>query len=149
VEETQEIREKALYLLSRREYSAKELAVKLHAKFDAERVDSVLAGLAEQGLQSDQRFASMLVRGRIGQGHGPIRIQMELKQKGISAEHIQQALVDNPVDWFEQARNAFQRRFGQVHASDMKLRAKQMRFLQYRGFNLDQIQYAMSAVSSE
>lgn len=143
MEMEQAIREKAIQLLARREYSVRELQTKLGATFDSEQVEQVLLGLAEQGLQSDERFANGLVRGRVNQGHGPIRIQAELKQKGIEPSLIQQAMDANGVDWFEQALATYQRRFGTHHATDMKIRAKQMRFLQYRGFSLDQIRYAL------
>lgn len=143
MEAEQAIREKAIQLLARRDYSVRELQNKLHAAFDPEQVEQVLSALAEQGLQSDERFANGLVRGRISQGHGPIRIQAELKQKGIEQSLIQQAMDANEVDWFEQALATYQRRFGTHHATDMKVRAKQMRFLQYRGFSLDQIRYAL------
>ncbi|MCP5015239.1 MAG: regulatory protein RecX [Ketobacter sp.] len=143
MEAQQEIREKVMQLLARREYSARELSVKLSAKYDPELVEQVLMQMAERGLQSDARFAVNLVRGRINQGHGLIRIQSELKQKGIDQDTIQQALEANPVDWFEQAVATCQRRFGVKRDTDIKTRAKQMRFLQYRGFTLDQINHAL------
>ena len=152
-EQEQEIREKALSLLSRREYSQRELATKLSQSFPPEITDQVLASLIDQGLQSDQRFCEGFVRGRIRQGHGPIRIQAELKQKGIEPNLIQQTVADQQVDWFEQARSTHRRRFGEPSPSDSNLnpnlkataRAKQKRFLQYRGFTMDQINYALSA----
>ncbi|MEE2731386.1 MAG: regulatory protein RecX [Pseudomonadota bacterium] len=143
MEAEQAIREKAIQLLARREYSARELVMKLSSKFDPEQVSQVLATLTEQGLQSDERFASGLVRGRISQGHGPIRIQSELKQKGIDQALIQHIMSEQEVDWFEQALATYQRRFGTDPSTDLKVRAKQMRFLQYRGFSLDQIRYAL------
>ena len=143
MEAEQAIREKLIQLLARRDYSARELISRLASKFDPELVEQVLDGLVQQGLQSDYRFADSLVRGRISQGHGPIRIQSELKQKGIAQDLIQQALADHPVDWFEQALNTFRRRFGDHQTTDLKVRAKQMRLLQYRGFTLEQIRYAL------
>lgn len=164
MEAEQEIREKVLQLLARRDYSVRELVTRLAPKFDPDLVDQVLASFAERGLQSDQRFAENLVRGRINQGHGPIRIQAELKQKGISQPQIEQALEANPVDWYELAVTTCQRRFGSPSSvqddlqednptdieshtrrkADLKARAKQMRFLQYRGFTMDQAQYALN-----
>lgn len=144
-EEEQQIREKALQLLSRREYSQRELATKLSGKFHPEITDRVLASLIEQGFQSDQRFCESFFRNRVRQGHGPIRIQAELKQKGISSSQIQQTLEQEPVDWFQQARDTYSRRFGQHKATDAKVRAKQMRFLQYRGFTMEQINHAINA----
>ena len=143
MENEQAIREKAIQLLARREYSTRELVTKLSVNFDPELVDQVLVGLAEQGLQSDERFAAGLVRGRISQGHGPVRIQGELKQKGIHQNLIQQVMEANAVDWFQQAQETYQRRFGCHRATDIKVRAKQVRFLQYRGFTMDQIRHAL------
>lgn len=143
--EEKQIREKALLLLSRREYSQRELTVKLTKSFDPEATSQVLTSLAEQGMQSDQRFCEGLVRGRVRQGHGPVRIQAELRHKGILSDLIQEVLGQQEIDWCQQARETYIRRFGQHKASDIKVRAKQMRFLQYRGFTMEQIHYALDS----
>lgn len=141
----QQIRDKAVQLLARREHSARELQNKLSGAFDAELVATVIESIALQGLQSDDRFAAGLVRGRIQQGHGPVRIDAELKQKGVNTLTRQKAFEDNSVDWMEQVASVFQRKFGSQPASDPKSRAKQVRFLQYRGFTMDQIRHALDS----
>lgn len=141
--ERQALLQQAIQLLSRREYSARELQCKLEPGQDAERVAEVLSELQRQGLQSDERFAEVWVRHRVLQGHGPIKIQMALREKGIAAEVISKVLTQGDVDWCEQARVVYRRRFGLRPPADPREKARQMRFLQYRGFNADQIRYAM------
>jgi len=144
-----QIRERAIQLLARRDYSLRELHSRLCPQFDPGQVEQVLAGLVEQGLQSDTRCAESLVRGRVNQGHGPIRIQGELRQKGIAAAIAQQVLEHVEVDWFQQAQSTFQRKFGLQPANDPKSRAKQIRFLQYRGYTMEQIRFALDSDPAE
>ncbi|VAW48835.1 Regulatory protein RecX, partial [hydrothermal vent metagenome] len=80
----QNIRRVAIDLLSRREHSSFELARKLAIRsFDALEIDEVLVKLRDEGLQSDVRFTEAYVYFRIQKGYGPIRIQADLKQRGI------------------------------------------------------------------
>ena len=139
----QAIQQQAVTLLSRREYSARELQRKLETRHDADLVSEVVEALQGQGLQSDERFTEVWTRQRVMQGYGPIRVQVELRQKGIACELIEQCLQSESIDWFELARSAFERRFGAGKAGDQKEQAKQIRFLQYRGYTGDQIRYAM------
>lgn len=141
-EPEQAIRQEALSLLSRREYSARELQQKLQTRHPADAVASVIESLQSGNLQSDLRFAGVWLRHRLLQGYGPLRIQAELRQKGIPDSLIRQTLDDSGVDWFEQAQLTFQRKFGHRPARDMREKARQMRFLQQRGFTGDQIRHA-------
>ena len=145
----QQIRQQALQLLSRREYSARELQQKLAGGHSAEDLGTVLQQLAEQGLQSDRRFAEVWVRHRRSQGFGPIRIQSELRQKGISPDQIQAAMEADGMDWFAHACDVWQRRFRGRRERDPRLKAKQIRFLQYRGFTGEQIRHALGSADTE
>lgn len=145
METSQSVQHQAITLLSRREYSARELQHKLGASHPAETVEAVIESLKQQGLQSDERFARVWVRHRQSQGYGPVRVQAELRQKGIDSELIQQSLMDESHDWFEHARQVHERKFGRKPARDAREKARQMRFLQYRGFTGDQIRHALQA----
>ncbi len=139
-----DIKAKLIRCLARREYSVRELQTKFQAEFDPQSLDQALADLVRQGLQSDLRYAEMLIRSRVRQGYGPARIYAELKLKGVTADLVQQALQESPQDWYELAQAALWRRFGANSAEDdFKLRAKKTRFLQYRGFEHDHIQNAL------
>jgi regulatory protein len=129
--------------LARREYGQSELTRKLADKgFKREVAAQAVAQLSDEGLQSDQRFAESFVQSRISQGKGPVRIRMDLGQRGISDSTIEIALEEADPDWRALAREQRHKKFGATAPSDFKEKARQMRFLQYRGFEQDHIQSA-------
>ena len=129
------LRRTALNLLARREHSRQELARKLlRLTDDQDIISQVLDRLENEQLLSNERFVESFIRSHINKGHGPIRISQELRQKGIADEEINLALEALEIDWFEQAENTRQKKFGEDSPSDHKEKARQIRFLQYRGF---------------
>lgn len=131
-------------LLARREHARQELAAKLRARsMPADLVESVLDDLARENLLSDARFAEAFVASRMGRGQGPVRIRMELAQKGIVSEAIEAALEKAAPDWAELAAAARRKRFGGKPPGDFRERARQARFLQYRGFATEHISRAL------
>lgn len=135
--------------MSRREHSLRELQQKLAGEHTEEDLAAVLTQLVDAGLQSDRRFADVWVRHRSQQGFGPIRIRGELRQKGIASDLIQAVLDEGEMDWFDQVRSVWQRKFRGKRESDARLRARQIRFLQYRGFSGDQIRHALGTADLE
>ncbi|GGB51026.1 regulatory protein RecX [Oceanisphaera marina] len=136
----------ALGLLSRRDHSRLELSQKLRQRqFDVELIEQALDKLEQQQWLSDHRFAVVQVRQHIFKKHGPLRIRMELKRKGVNEAYIEQALAEEDPDWFELALVCYQSRFRNRDIPDIKEKAKRMRYLQSRGFNSDQIRYALEA----
>ena len=141
-----EARKKAMDFLARREYGQAELIKKLAAKgFALTAAERAVIQLTDDGLQSDQRFAENFVQSRVNQGKGPVRIRMDLEQRGIAAEAVSVALEASATDWYQLARDTKQKKFGEEQATDFKARAQQMRFLQYRGFESDHIRAAVAA----
>ncbi len=137
-------RHTAIGLLSRREHAQSEIRRKLHERgFDEEVALEVVDDLTRKRLISDDRFAEMFIRSRAARGQGPVRLRGELRQLQVPAELIEQHLNDAQVDWTRLAVGIRQRKFGGKAASNMSERAKQVRFLQYRGFTTDQIRVAM------
>ena len=140
------LRARALQCLARREYSRAELRAKLlpHAQLeeDSERsevvdLDALLDDLTVRGWLSDARATSQLVHAKRSR-FGIQRITHELRQRGISDELIDAALPALKESELDSAREVWQRRFGVV-PHDAKEKAKQMRFLQSRGFSIDVI----------
>jgi regulatory protein len=143
-----EARKKAMDYLARREHGCSELIKKLtRFGFEADVADDAVAQLIEDGLQSDTRFAEAFVSSRINQGKGPTRIRAELREHGVSDGLIDTALADAEQDWYELAIDVRLKKFGGEEPADFKEKARQMRFLQSRGFDTDQIQVAVSANS--
>jgi regulatory protein len=138
-----EIRKKAKDFLARREYGQTELIKKLADKGYVFRiVEEEIQRLTEERLQSDDRFAEAFVQSRINQGKGPVRIRLGLGQRGVSDAVIEMAIEESAADWHGLALEVRLRKFGDAAPADFKAKSKQMRFLQYRGFEQDHIQGA-------
>lgn len=141
---SKDIRLAAMNLLARREHSQQELHDKLLNKgFDADAVQSVLSTLSREGLLSDERFTEAFINSRLQRGSGPMKIVMELQQRGIGHELISCYLDERDTKWTQRAVEVRVKRFGPSLPRDFKERARQMRFLQYRGFTMSQIQKAI------
>jgi len=132
--------------LARREYGQQELIDKLSGKgFDRDIAGQAVRVLTGEGLQSDQRFAESFVQSRINQGKGPVRIRQDLSQRGIHSSLVDLALDVAGADWHALATDIRNKKFGRRQPADFKEKARQMRFLQYRGFEPDHIQSAVAA----
>jgi len=139
-----EARKKAMDFLARREYGQAELLRKLSDKgFRHDIAEQAVLRLAEEGLQSDIRFAESFVQSRINQGKGPVRIRLDLKERGISDAIVEVAIEEADADWRAMAHAIRRKKFGATEPADFREKARQMRFLQYRGFEPDQIRAAV------
>lgn len=98
-------------LLARREHSRQELVRKLADRgFGHAEIDDVLERLVAVGAQSDQRFAEVFVRQRVERGYGPLRIEYELRERGISPSLAREVLSEYAERWVDVARDALARR---------------------------------------
>ena len=141
-----EARKKAMDYLARREHGLSELTRKLTTfGFDADVAQDAVAQLVDDGLQSDERFTEAFIRSRINQGKGPARIRADLREKGIGDGVIAAGLEDAGQSWYDLAVEVRFKKFGAASPRDYKEKARQMRFLQSRGFEQDHIQVAVSA----
>ena len=132
----QELRARALSCLSRREYSRDELYRKLAPYTeDPDELNGLLEDLKTRGWLSDQRFVEQIVHARQGK-FGSQRVAYELRQKGVAEELIGTALEQVKEGELDSARTVWQRKFGRLPV-DAKDQARQMRFLQSRGFSGD------------
>lgn len=146
LETESELRNAAFALLARREYSRSELERKLHQRCEeAELVQQVLDRFVADGYQSDERFARVLTRSRLGAGYGAMRIRQELRQKGVESALIEQVLEEESGDGYRQALESCRRRFGDQPPADPKEYARRMRFLVNRGFSFDEAKRAIQA----
>lgn len=145
-----DIRFNAMSLLALREHSAKELKDKLERKYGCTAlIEEAIAGLIAQNLQSDERFTQAFVAMRQRQGKGPLIIRIELREKGIANELITNFVDDSDPLWLELVREVWWKKFRGASPSDSRERAKQMRFLQSRGFSGRHIQAAFMAATAE
>ncbi len=141
----------AIRLLARREHSAEELRRKLGSRdWDEEEgvtsdsIEDLLVDLQQQGLQSDQRYAESYTHMRFNKGYGPVRIDNELRERGVSESIRRECIAQLAQQWWPLMQQTRERKFGSDIPGDYKERAKQMRYLQYRGFASDQIRDLLS-----
>ncbi|MGP5791807.1 regulatory protein RecX [Psychrobacter celer] len=149
----------AFYYLSRREYGKAELKQKLLDKEqDPDKIDALLDEFEEKGYQSDYRTTLMLIRENIRKGRGRSRIKQAFYQKKIAMPDNIDELIDmanaeseefsefvedsddnlvEGVDWLKLAVTARTKKYGNTLPREPKDKARQLRFLQYRGFKSD------------
>jgi regulatory protein len=132
------LRERALRLLTRREHSRAELARKLRTYAgQEEELETLLEDLSRRKLLSDERYAESRVHS-LSRKFGAARIARELRAKGLDKELAEQASGAARATEVERAREIWRRKF-RVAPRTREERAKQMRFLQSRGFSFDAI----------
>ena len=140
----QSVRTAALRLLAGRDFARRELTARLIRRgYPEATVDAVVERLAAERLQDEGRFTEQFVARHVARGHGPARIRMELRERGVPDADAEAALDESGVDWQGLARSQRQRRFRGPPPREFRERAKQARFLQYRGFSADQIRAAL------
>lgn len=134
--------QQAVSLLARREHSSRELREKLRARsFSAEAVESALATLREQDLQSDYRFAEACTRSLMSRGYGSLRVAGELRERGVSGDIAQEFESLARKGELERACEALRRKTGS--------RQQQLRFLNQRGYPGEVARRAVDAALRE
>jgi regulatory protein len=138
-------RKRAMDLLARREHSRQELLTKLLTKGCTKEVaELALDGLEQDQLLSEDRFIESLVQTRRNQGHGPVRIRRDLRERGIADSSIDPWLDERAEDWLEILAKVRRQKFGDELPGDFSERARQARFLQSRGFTAEQIRRVLN-----
>jgi regulatory protein len=143
-----EVHAAAMMLLARRDYCSAELGAKLCERgFEQALVDAVVAELTERRYVDDARYVASYVHHHAERGQGPRRIRQDLGELGLKPELFEATLAG--LDWAVKARQLRVRKFGQAVPANWPARAKQLRFLQYRGFSADHIRSALGAIDLE
>jgi regulatory protein len=140
------LRSYAFAVLTRKEFSKAELIEKLalYAE-DRNEVITLVDELSRENYQSDQRVAEIMLSSQMRKGKGPNQIKMKLKNKKVDHQLIQDELKE--TNWAQQAYELKVKKYGTDVATDQKLKAKQIRFLMYRGFEMDAIMKAIKRKS--
>jgi regulatory protein len=139
---------RAVRYLSQREHSRAELVRKLHPHAEdqpeasaAAQISQALDELTENGLLSDERAAASVLASQAARS-GQRRLQQLLQTKGLDPALVARTLAQAKGSEFERASALWQRRFGSLAVQPAE-RARQMRFLQARGFGFDVIARVM------
>jgi regulatory protein len=129
-------------LLARRDFTVRELSLRLIERgFRETAAAGAVEELRRDGVLDDGRYAQNYVAYHAGRGQGPLRIAAELRRSGLAADLIDAALAAG-TDWGALARQVCRAKFGPQRPESWTERARQARFLQYRGFSSDHIRAA-------
>ena len=143
-----EIEVRVIRLLNRREHSVYELKLKMLQKsYDVSDIDWVLDSLDKQGLVSDERFSEAYSYHRKERGFGPLKVALELRERQVHDRLIDANVNFTEQYWFDSAVNQRLKKFGSAQPKNFAAKAKQIRFLQQRGFTSSQISFALDFVS--
>ncbi|MBD9632652.1 recombination regulator RecX [Pseudomonas sp. PDM19] len=143
------VRRVAMDLLARREHGRAELSRKLRQRgATQDLIDPALDRLAEEGLLNESRYLESYIASRARAGYGPVRIREELSQRGLPRSEIDGALSESDVDWSENLREVWRRKFARL-PQDARERAQQGRFLSYRGYSMEAISRLLSGRRSD
>jgi len=122
---------KAYFLLSRRDYSKKDLEKKLILKYGEKNIiKNAIDRLEEKGYLNDFDYAKTLIRGK--KKDGLKKLRFDLMKKGISREVIEDVFRDVEVDEKEMIRQLLPKLV-------KKEREKKVAYLARRGFSFDDI----------
>lgn len=136
-------------LLSRRDYSVKELEKKGQDKgFSLEEITEAIAHLQSLGYQSDRRLANTLIESGKGK-YGKAGIRRKCLSKGISPELFEKAWNEQPelpdnldnLAETQELQAKVERKYKITNWAnlDPQTQAKVYRYLQYRGFNATEV----------
>ncbi|MET0019673.1 MAG: regulatory protein RecX [Candidatus Thiodiazotropha sp. 6PLUC1] len=125
----------AVRFLAAREHSQEELRRKLLKRhYDSDQIERVLEELSASDLLSDARFTEAFVESRIRKGQGPVRIRLELRERGVASQLTEEALEAYADQWWNLLKEVHDTKFGCEKADSNKALAKRARFLESRGF---------------
>ena len=145
------VRRAAMNMLARREQTFFELRQKLQQKFPdfspGEIILPAIEKLRTENLQSDQRFVESFVRYKATKGCGPLKIQAELRGKGVDDSLITEYLNAEEQDWLLVCRKAYEKKFADLEGQepDRKTTERAWRFLSQRGFDRATIKRVLSS----
>lgn len=126
------LRGRALGYLARREHSRAELATKLRRFLQPEDdLDALLDDFEQRGWLSEARLVQAVLDAPARRGAA--RVLHDLRRRGVDADLIAAARAPLQAGELEAARTVWRRRFGR-QPLDPADRARQIRFLRYRGF---------------
>jgi len=142
------LRERALRLLARREHSRAELARKLqvHSR-PGDDLEALLDDLSRRKLLSDERYAESRAHA-LSRKFGAARIAHELRARGLDKDLADKASKTARATELERAREVWRRKFRSAPKTREE-RARQMRFLQSRGFSFDAIRAVVTGADED
>ena len=144
----QRAKEKALWLISYRSHSKKELRDKIRRTCDAEAADKAVERMEELGLVNDEdfarRYAEQLLYGKRLSKRAAF---YELRRKGIDQATAEEALAELDVDVHEQIRALIEKKYRNIN--DEKIRRRAVAALQRLGYGWEDIKAVLEEYADD
>ena len=128
-----------------------EVEVRLRrASIDPVTIASVMGVLERAGLVDDRAFAAAWVESRSrSKGYGRVRLESELRRKGVDSEIIGEALAQLGADCeLDRALTAARSLVGTADTADPGVRRRLAGYLHRRGYSWDTIEQVVSDIAS-
>lgn len=141
-------KEKALWLISYRDHSKKELTDKIKRTCDEESAEKAVERMEELGLVNDRVFAERYARKLLFTKHmSKTAASYELARKGIDRELADEILNSIDVDEREQIREVIEKKYRNI--SDEKIKRRAFSALQRLGYRFDDIRAVLEEYTEE
>lgn len=135
-------KDKALTLLSYKQYTSAELEKRLCEHTTPEAASLAVERMEALGLVNDGDYAERYARRLAARGLGERRMRMEMRQKGLPQETVDFALSHLESDPAGRARELLEKKYP-LWREDEKIRRRAYAALARRGFGSDDIRRAM------
>lgn len=141
-------KDKALWLISYRSHSKKELFDKLRRDFDEDSAQKAVDRMQELGLINDGEFAKAYARKLVyGKKMSLRAAELELHRKGIDNTTAEQVLSDLEYDAQTQIIEFISKKYRNIE--DEKVRRRAVAALQRKGYGWDDIKQAIESISGD
>ena len=141
-------KEKALWLISYRSHSKKELFDKLKRSFDEDSAQKAVDRMEELGLINDEEFARLYARKLVNGKKMSVRAaEFELYRKGIDKITAEQVLGELEYDPQTQIIEFITKKYKNIQYEKIKRRA--VAALQRKGYSWEEIRQAIESLVSE
>ena len=141
-------KDKALWLISYRSHSKKELFDKLRRDFDEYSAQKAVDRMQELGLINDGEFAKAYARKLVyGKKMSLRAAELELRRKGIDEITAEQALSELEYDAQTQIIEFISKKYRNIE--DEKVRRRAVAALQRKGYGWDDIKQAIESMSGD
>ncbi len=136
-------KEKALWLISYRSHSKKELKDKIRRTCDDSSAEKAVERMEELGLVNDEEYARQFARKLLLQKKMARRTAMlEMSRKGIDKETAEAALDEVDVDYRENIRYIIEKKYRDI--GDEKIKRRAVAALQRLGYGWDDIRAVLN-----
>ena len=136
-------KEKALWLISYRSHSKKELKDKIRRTCDDTSAEKAVERMEELGLVNDEEYARQFARKLLLQKKMARRTAMlEMSRKGIDKETAEAALDEIDVDYRENIRYIIEKKYRDI--GDEKIKRRAVAALQRLGYGWDDIRAVLN-----